>query len=357
MQTNALHTKTDPATSASAAAGSAAAEKPLVIELRQTEKQANGTFRPQASLKLTPALRTSGLLLALPGEDLKNLLFLMSFLTPNGDCIAALPQLAAAMRISAMKVRTRMHRLLEFKWQGEPLVILLHTESGLDTYTLNTRFVAYEHTEEPVPEPPVPAYRAAGWEAIIAHSRAHYARPRAAVERLIAEQNGWPLPDEVESAAGGDAAVGAEEPRDSASGTIMDTENLQPPAPEPQSQAPEGGVTASPRPRAHVKQQLLRLGIAADLAEELLSRFDLVRIQRQLRWLKYRKAKNPAGFLVAAIEDDYEAPAVLWHRARQPVVRHPPSAHRLPHLAQVEEPFLTRTIDARVAKVWLLLVN
>ena len=46
-------------------------------------------------------------------------------------------------------------------------------------------------------------------------------------------------------------------------------------------------------------------------ADSLLDRFDLERIQHQLDWLPYRKVRNPAGFIVAAVEGDYEKPLAL----------------------------------------------
>ncbi|MBV9467648.1 MAG: hypothetical protein JOZ57_00205, partial [Abitibacteriaceae bacterium] len=163
------------------------------------------------------------------------------------------------------------------------------TESGLELYGLHPASVAYEHSEQPVAETAAPGYRAAGREAVIAHSRQRYARPRREVERLIAQQNGWPLPDEGESDAD----------QTSASAAVADVYVL----PEhPPGQA------------AYLRQQLLRLGVDTQTADDLLRRFGLVRIQRQLQWLPYRRVRNPAGFLIAAIEDNYEAPLALRHQ-------------------------------------------
>ncbi|MBV9469712.1 MAG: hypothetical protein JOZ57_10770, partial [Abitibacteriaceae bacterium] len=229
--------------------------KPFLIELRQEQKTRAGSFQPQAYLKLGASWRTSGFLLALSGEDLKHLLFLLSFLNANGDVRAALPQLAEAMRVSPAKTRARMQRLVETHWQGKPLVVINRTESGLELYGLHPASVAYEHSEQPVAETAAPGYRAAGREAVIAHSRQRYARPRREVERLIAEQNGWPLSDEEQSDAN----------QTSASAAVADVYAL----PEhPPGQA------------AYLRQQLLRLGVDTQTADDLLRRFGLVRIQR-----------------------------------------------------------------------------
>src|SRR4028118_1814694 len=85
--------------------------KPFVIEIRQDRKQPNGTFIPAASLKLTEDFRASGLLSSLAPEDLKNLMYLLTFLSPEGQCQVSLPILASAMKVSSQRVRSRMRRL------------------------------------------------------------------------------------------------------------------------------------------------------------------------------------------------------------------------------------------------------
>src|SRR5215210_3674319 len=87
--------------------------KPFVIEVRQDRRQPNGTFIPAASLKLTEYFRTSGLLPSLAPDDLKNLLYLLTFLSPEGSCQVSLPILVSAMKVSAQRTRARMRRLAE----------------------------------------------------------------------------------------------------------------------------------------------------------------------------------------------------------------------------------------------------
>lgn len=272
--------------------------QPILIELRQTDKARNGTFRPEAYLKLTPALRTSGLLAALPAEELKNLLFLLSYVNPNGDCMPTVTQLAQAMGVSTVKAHARMQRLIRFKWQGEPLAVFLRPVSGIDGYMPNPRLIAYEHTAQPSQEAPDsrPPYRAAGRAAVIAYSRQHYARPRAEVEREMAQRMGWPLPEAAPLPEAVPPSTAANLPKDEAAPPLS--------APSP---APASGDSQA----AQVRQRLLNLGISSEQTDALLQRFDLLRIQRQLHWLPYRKVRNRAGFLVAAIEDNYEAPPAL----------------------------------------------
>ncbi len=246
--------------------------KPFIIEHLRRDQTKSGYFTPGAQVVLTSALRTSGLLLALPAEDIKNLLFLLSFVTPNGHVLPSVQELAAAMHVSEAKVRMRMQRLCQFEWQGQPLASEITRETGMDGYTLSREAVAVEEAAQPPMEtaaPPLPP--TAGREAVIAYSRQHYTRPRAEVERQIAEQMGW-----TEKAVEG----------------------------------PEG----------EVRRRLIAMGVTREQIDALLARHSLEDIQRQLDWLPYRHAKSPVRFLIAAIEGSYEPPATV--RLEQALAAH-----------------------------------
>ncbi len=283
--------------------------KPFVLTLQRLAETPDGSFRPGALVQISPALRTSGLLLSLPGEDLKNLLLVLTFAHPNGHVQPSLLELAHALRQPQPLTRSHLRRLERFVWQGSPLLYELKRESGLDAYAPSPHILDIQH--EPAnwqAQPPAPAYRAARREAVIAHSRAAYARPREEVEQEIAALNGWPWPSKSLA-------------------ETLDTlrqEGLSPAnAPPMRSSAgpiPISSVTVPPMSNTPHKEQtpdlqmyLLALGVPQDQARDLLTRFDTARIRRQIEWLPWRKANHPARLLVAAIEGDYEAPAALRH--------------------------------------------
>jgi hypothetical protein len=234
--------------------------KPFIIEIRQDRRQPNGSFIPAASLKLTEYFRTSGLLASLAPEDLKNLLYLLTFLSPEGQCQVSLPILASAMKVSSQRTKTRMRRLAEAGWQGEPLILETPHESGLCIYSLHPLLVAYEHltVSEPYPTPP---FRAASREQIIAYSRQHYARPRDEVEKMVAQQLGHDMDE--------------------------------------------------PEELRKLRYRLESAGLTTDQAREIMSMYDADLIAQQLDWLPYRHAKNPAGYLLAAIEGHYDEPRAV----------------------------------------------
>ena len=117
------------------------------------------------------------------------------------------------------------------------------------------------------PQPPkTPKLKAVPREVIIEHSRRKYARTRAEVEAEIAQLNNWkPIGDKAE---------------------------VKPLDPQV----------------AKVREELIKIGLLTQQADDLLDRYDLPRIKRQLEWLPQREARSPVGFLLSAINNDYEAP-------------------------------------------------
>ncbi len=295
---------------------------------------------------LTHAWRISGLLRAIPAEAVKHLLLVVSFTDTKGDCRPTLQQLAHATEVSEVKARRRLNQLLQFRWQGQPLVTATRGGDGSEVYMLVIRDTAlpvvseatdqavsayavtdqtaadrartdqtvtgqiapaphptpsteirYEQSKEQPRERPLTQR-----EKVIEASRRKYGRPRAEVERMIAEQMGWAPPATSTQPATSSAT--------NAAPIQQTTQNRQPAIGD------------------ELKRQLFVLGVDQDRVDSLLLRFDRVRIEQQLAWLPYRDARDPAAFLVAAIEHDYEPPLALqrepkhqWepkHQGRRP---------------------------------------
>lgn len=227
-----------------------------------------------ALLGITSALRAPGFLSVIGHDEFKSLLLLLSFLSPDGRCAASVPQLAGALRLSHGKARARFERLAAVRWQGQAIVFHTQWGNGLDGFAPAPGFIPI--IEEPSEGHKMPAITVLPREVVIEHSRRAYARTRAEVEREIAEMMNWRKKGEEE------AAVSALSP---------DEQKL--------------------------KEELLLVGLLSEQAEDLMKRFDPVRILRQLAWLPFRLAKNKAGYLIAAIKDDYAAPKNLSRAPEQ----------------------------------------
>ena len=242
--------------------------KPFVIELLRLEVKPTGKFRPDSTVQLTRALRTSGLLLTLPPDELKTLLCVLTFTTPNGTCNPTLSQLAEAMGVSPSKARERLGRLTSFRWKGQGLVFEMPPQGEEVRFALAPALVSFV---ERTPSLSSPSFALepvlAGREAIIAYSRAHYARPRLEVEATINRGLGH-VPEEPE---------------------IEPTDPLE-------------------RERWKARKTLRAMGMTNEQTDTLFSKYPFDRISRQMIFLPHRHAKNPLGFLLAAIEGDYEIP-------------------------------------------------
>lgn len=258
-------------------------QPPFLLLHEHLEVQPNGNFRPTAYVAFDASFRASTLLTALSAEELWLLLAVLSFITPNGHIQPLLLQIAEVLKLSPLKTSLSLNRLMNRKWRDQPLLWV--SNIGGQPAFAPSPHLFQTRTLAPLPSagnesnaPPTTLAR----EQVIAHSRARYARPRLEVERQIARLNGWPEP-----------------PFD---------------IPTPLSVTPPV-MNSTPVPISEqriVRGQLLRVGLDEDQADSLLTRFDLIRIRRQLSWLPYhRGVRNRAGFLIAAITDDYEAPLAL----------------------------------------------
>jgi hypothetical protein len=264
-------------------------ERPFVVVHEQLDRKLNGAFRPSASLKLMPDLRTSGFLRALPATEFKTLICLLTFLSPNGEILPSLPDIAQGLNVSEREAQDRMERLLAFTWQGRPIVMYVARETALPAYTLCPDVLTrHEHAVYNAPaEPPL---KVADRDAIIALSREKYSRPRATVEEQIEQQ------------------FRREEPP-----PVIDEDDRH----------------------ADLRRRLMAVGVASEQVNSLFQHYSPEAIAQQLEWLPHRHANNPARYLIAAIQGDYQAPLSLRHRhavseeegeeANQPADSMPPS--------------------------------
>lgn len=234
----------------------------IFIEHRNIKQ---GHWEPAASIKLTASLRASGFLFALPPEELRNFLLLLTYLTANGSVAPTLSQMAEGLRMSEFRARLQMKRLTARRWLDQPIVLPAQYAGGIEAYMLMPGLLPVEEEKE---KPPQVVYTVPR-EQIIALSRQLYARPRAEVEHEINEQ-------------------------------LREGHRFQKTAQPREEAVPE---VVNP-----LREELIAVGLDAAQADSLLNRYDELRIKRQLHWLPYRVVKNRAGFLIAAIKDNYEAP-------------------------------------------------
>lgn len=243
----------------------AVSASPFVVEHRQAPLNDRGTrFQPEARLYLNESLRTSGLLASLPDREVRNLLWLLTYLNPSGQIFAPLPLLSRDMGLSEREIRKQLLALATFHWRGAPLARHLQ-ESAMERFTLGSQLLGEEtlDTSLPLPLPEALPRAMASREAIVEMSREKYGRPRLEVEKIVLEQLGY--------------------------------------HPEESSETPEG----------EVRRGLRAVGVERDQIDALLEEFGVEACHRQVRWLPLRGAKSPGRYVVAAIQENYGPPRGL----------------------------------------------
>ncbi len=160
-----------------------------------TKHNWKGSWRPDAFIMLTKSLRTSGFLWALPPEDLKTFLLLLAFITPEGRCAVDVLPMASALHLSPSKAQVQLERLRALRWKGQPVVLSHHADSGLEIFGLAPGFLPVN--EEETKPKALEVLKTVPRDIVIEYSRRRYGRPRAEVERQIAELNNWDLPQET----------------------------------------------------------------------------------------------------------------------------------------------------------------
>lgn len=250
----------EPAAMTGAAVG---ASVPLRVEHRQ-ETERPRRFIPDTRLVLTSAFRTSGLLATLSDRDARTLLAAVTFLTSDGRFTGTARSIAAAMGVPERDVGQRLRSLMVLTFEGAPVLVEVPREQALPVYVPGPRLVRHVQEEASgTTDSDTRAASALPREMLIARNRKKYARPRLEVELIVAEQLG----------------VSPVESEDS--------------------------------PQGETLRSLMAAGVSRQDATHLIGSFPLEAIQQQLDWLPYREARLPARFLVAAIENDYEAPVNL----------------------------------------------
>ena len=224
-------------------------QAPFLIEHRRDAESGRG-FVPSARLILTPALRTSGLWLALPPEELRDLLLVLTFLTPNGWIRPTLFELAGAMNASLPAARRRLERLARRQWRGAPVAVTAARLRGPGRLGARTPLLSREEAPREARSAPRPVPRGGAGGG---------PRPQ-------------PRPLRPHPAGGGGGDLGAH--------------GLG--ARRPLTATTRRWRRASGRPT----RRMTDLGMPRDQALDLLARFDLDRVERQVAWMG-RRAEKP----------------------------------------------------------------
>jgi len=100
-------------------------EKLVSIEIQKELDILNKNWQEQVFLKLHIAARTTGFLADISDRDWKTLCVLATFMDTQGNCYPSQDEIAANLNICRQAANERIKSLLNYRWQGKPVVTMV----------------------------------------------------------------------------------------------------------------------------------------------------------------------------------------------------------------------------------------
>ncbi|WP_077297699.1 helix-turn-helix domain-containing protein [Virgibacillus pantothenticus] len=114
-------------------------EKLIALESRTEHDITNGKSETQIFLKLYVSAVKHGLLADLGDSNWRTLCVIASFMNEKGECYPTQAQIAKGLGVSRQAAGKRIRKLLEYRWQGRPLVTAVQDRARDGTWD-NTRY-------------------------------------------------------------------------------------------------------------------------------------------------------------------------------------------------------------------------
>jgi hypothetical protein len=250
-------------------------EPPFTAEVTNVDT-GHGKFEPIARITVGNGIRDLAKAIGLHGVGA--LTILVSYITSNGTIKPTARALKRAVG-SDFLARRRLKRLARKRWRGQPVLHIITTAAGLELFKPSDAVVI--RREASPAQTAAPTGAAAGVpQGDIGTSG--IPPTRQAVEREIRARNGWPSEEEQAEAR----ALIPPEPRN-----LYDLWAVQ---------------------------RLVKEQVDYSLAVKLVKEYGSERVLRQVRLLDRRRVKNRRRYVVAAVMNDYPAPARLDTEALGP---------------------------------------
>jgi len=233
--------------------------------------------------------RTSGLLTQLSPEDLQTLVCLLTYADEHGICILSGRDAARTLDLSEKQGINRLKRLLQFRFQGTPLVT-----SKTRKRTRSGRFAKSRFCISPLPG--------------VAIHRGNWKPEESNGSRSTSAGTETPLSQgktvrfhtpqrRLGKLSSGSPTVTAQD-KDVVVNKYIKTTTQQ-----------QAGKIAGETKQRELVEFLRNHGVTEITAEEIAGRYPIEQIENQIVMLPYRQARDPAAMLVKAIREDWDAPS------------------------------------------------
>ena len=273
-------------------------------------------------IRISGAIRSSGLLAFLSPEDLQTFICVLTFVDGSGRCELSARTLGQALNLSEKQAQKRLKKLCGIRWQSRPLVI---KESGRERGRFTpTGYQVMEAEgvgviggdESEAGMTGDGGSREDGWQDRM-RSHLHTNRDGADDGKDAQESGAMPRREGIaemtkRSSSSGAQADGVEgkghdkEPVTDSCHVVV--ENID------KRHTTQGNDAVVEK---QILSQLIAAGVSASAASEMMKQYPLERVACQVRMLRFRSAREPAAMLVKAIQDDWAAPSAYMAKKRQ----------------------------------------
>ena len=224
-------------------------------------------------LKITRAIRYSGFLAIHSPQDFQTLIALYTFASREGKVRVSCKSLAFALNLSEKQASIRLKRICNLRWKGSPLVIKISSSKA--------KFAPHRYCLS-VPN---------GLMFIQEESRDKRLAPVSVCHAETQQEKKWlPLSKAIEQHKGQTKG-----------------------SPVPEAEVRHNNVVKKINNNiTNSKQKLFELlkakGMTERIALDLVEKYPAERIMAQLKMLPHRRATNPAGMLIKAIQENWDPP-------------------------------------------------
>jgi hypothetical protein len=125
-------------------------DKLVSIEIQKEFDVIEKDWQEQVFLKLYVAARTSGFLADIPDRDWKTLCVLATFMDSQGNCFPSQEKIATALGVCRQAANERINSLLNYRWQGKPVVFAVKCRKDATTGKKGQRWNNNRYTVLPL---------------------------------------------------------------------------------------------------------------------------------------------------------------------------------------------------------------
>ena len=294
-----------------------------------TKSNKEGSSVNDVEIRVTRAIRGSGLLAFLSPEELQSFIALLTFVDGTGRCELSSRRLGQTLNLSEKQAQKRLKKLCGVRWHGRPLVIKENgrergrfTPTGYQVVEVKgLRMIHGDESEAGV----IDDHGSSDDGSSDSKQRdgdmsdGGSDGENSAQEADMTSRPGGMMELRKRSSSSdtpaGDAGGKAIDNRPVMGNNCVVAENIN----KRHTTGDDGDddIAVEQGEKKRVLNALLEIGVSSSAGSEMLEEYPVERVARQVAMLRFRNAKEPAAMLVKAIREDWAAPVAYMAERRE----------------------------------------